>query len=302
MIAVSGHGLKEGSLPGEGNEMSILRVMVSAGIVAAGAAFAAEEAVSIPGSQYELPGILATPDTGSNYPGVLLIHGFASDKNEVGGFYSNLAALLADHGIASLRFDFPGSGDHATGFEVNNWSTFTRDADEAFDWIASQDGIDGERLAIVGFSLGGAIASNLAGNDDRVAALVLWSASGHMGSSQTDLYDTYYETAAAEGFAEADLGFRTANLSAEYFEGRFSAFPLFDIRSYTNPLLVVNGLLDTSVPVHTARDYVQSAGSLDVTLRILPESDHIFNVLSGDTTDSETVLQLTADWLDEKLN
>lgn len=268
----------------------------------AGAGLAAEEAVSIPGSQYELPGILATPDAAGDHPAVLLIHGFASDKNEVGGFYASLAAQLAERGIASLRFDFPGSGDHAVGFEVNNWSTFTRDAREAFDWLAEQDGVDPDRLALVGFSLGGAIASNLAGADERVAAVALWSAAGHMGSSQTDLYETYYDTAVAEGYAEADLGFRTANLSAEYFQGRFSAFPLFDIRSYTNPLLVVNGLLDTSVPVHTARDYVQSSGSFDVTLRILPESDHIFNVLSGDLTDSETVLQLTTDWLDQKLN
>lgn len=282
--------------------MSILRTALAAGVLLAGAAFAAEEAVAVPGSQYELPGILATPDTGDSHPAVLLIHGFASDKNEVGGFYANLAALLSERGIASLRFDFPGSGDHSVGFEVNNWSTFTRDAREAFDWLAEQDGIDADRLAIVGFSLGGAIASNLAGNDGRVKALVLWSAAGHMGSSQADLYETYYDTAVAEGYAEADLGFRTANLSAEYFQGRFSAFPLFDIRSYTNPLLVVNGLLDTSVPVHTARDYVQSSGSLDVTLRILPDSDHIFNVLTDDLTDSETVLELTAGWLDQKLN
>src|SRR5690625_988372 len=187
-------------------------------------------------------------------------------------------------------------------FESNNWSTFVRDAGEAFDWLAEQEHIDEERLALVGFSLGGAIASNLAGNDERVEALVLWSAAGHMGSSQTDLYETYYETAVQEGYAEADLGFRTANVSAEYFQGRFSAFPLYDIRNYTNPLLVINGQLDTSVPVHTARDYVQNSGSFDVTLRILPESDHIFNVLTEDLTDSQTVLDLTTDWLDEKLN
>ena len=68
------------------------------------------------------------------------------------------------------------------------------------------------------------------------------------------------------------------------------------------PLLVINGQLDTSVPVHTARDYVQNSGSFDVTLRILPESDHIFNVLTEDLTDSQTVLDLTTDWLDQKLN
>ena len=281
-----------------------LKVAIPAGILlaTAGITLAAEEAVNVPGSQYEHPAILSLPDTGADAPAVLLIHGFASDKNEVGGFYANLAAQLAERGIASLRFDFPGSGDHTVGFESNNWSTFIRDTGEVFDWLAAHDGVDSEHLAVVGFSLGGAIASNLAGNDDRVDALALWSAAGHMAGSQEDLYDTYYETAVTEGYAEADLGFRTANLSAEYFESRYSAFPLNDIRSYTGPLLLVNGLLDTSVPVHTARDYVQNAGSLDVTMRILPESDHIFNVLTDDLTDSQTVLDLTTNWLDERLN
>ncbi len=270
-------------------------------VAAAGLAFAAEEAVTIPGNQYDSPGILSLPEADAPAPAVLLIHGFASDKQEVGGFYSNLAALLADAGIASLRFDFPGSGDHTVGFESNNWNTFVRDAREAFEWLAGHEAVDAGRLGLVGFSLGGAIASNLAGNDERVSALVLWSAAGDMASSQTDLYDTYYQTAVADGWAEADLGFRTARLSAAYFEGRFSAFPLYDIRSYAGPLLVVNGALDTSVPVRTAREYVSSSGSSDVTLRIFPDSDHIFNVLSGDLTDSTAVLELTADWLTDRL-
>lgn len=278
-----------------------IKTLGLAALLLAGAASAAETAVTIPGSQYGSPGILSLPETDAPAPAVLLIHGFASDKEEVGGFYANLAAQLEEAGIASLRFDFPGSGDHETGFEVNNWSTYNRDAREAFDWLASQDGVDEERLAVVGFSLGGAIAAHLAGGDDRVTALALWSAAGHMADSQDALYDEYYETAVNDGWAEADLGFRTARLSREYFESRFSAFPLHDIRSYTGPLLVVAGELDESVPVHTARDFVQNSGSNEVTLRIFPESDHIFNVLSGDLTDSGAVLDLTATWLASQL-
>ena len=278
-----------------------IRTVAMAALLTAGTAFAAETAVTIPGSEYDSPGMFAFPEASGPVPAVLLIHGFASDKEEVGGFYASLAARLEAAGIASLRFDFPGSGDHAEGFEVNNWSTFTRDAREAFAWLEQQDGIDPSRLGLVGFSLGGAIAANLAGSDGRVSALALWSAAGHMADSQDDLYDEYYATAVEDGWAEADLGFRTARLSREYFESRFSAFPLFDIRSYAGPLLVVAGELDTSVPVQTARDFVQNSGSNDVTLRVFPESDHIFNVLTDDETDSEAVLDLTADWLASRL-
>src|SRR5690625_1207129 len=192
-----------------------IRTFAFSALLVTGSACAAETDVTVPGSAYDSPGVFALPEADAPVPAVLLIHGFASDKEEVGGFYADLAVALEAEGVASLRFDFPGSGDHEEGFEVNNWSTFTRDAREAFDWLAAQDGVDDTRLGVVGFSLGGAIAANLAGSEARVQALALWSAAGHMADSQDDLYETYYETAVEEGSAEADLGFRTAELSRE---------------------------------------------------------------------------------------
>lgn len=271
-------------------------------MVFGGALAQTEESVLIPGSQYDSPGILVLPVSGSDAAALLLIHGFASDKQEVGGFYERLAAELADEGIASLRFDFPGSGEHTVGFESNSFDTMRRDTKEALDWLAQQDGVDAERLGLVGFSLGGAIASSVAGQDERVKALVLWSAAGNLASSQSDLYDEYYEQAMREGSVNVDLGFRTVDLSPAYFESRFANFPLHDVRSYTGPLLIIHGEEDTSVPLATTREYLQNAGSRDITLRTLPGADHIFNVLTDDQSDAEQVIELTLDWVDERLD
>ena len=73
-----------------------------------------ESSVTIAG---HVPGTLSLPDNaGGKVPAVLLLHGFASQKDEVGNMYKRLAAKLAAQGIASLRIDFQGSGESKIPF------------------------------------------------------------------------------------------------------------------------------------------------------------------------------------------
>jgi fermentation-respiration switch protein FrsA (DUF1100 family) len=53
-------------------------------------------------------GTYVRPPGEGRFPAVLLLHGFASDRHEVGGLYAGLAGMLAGRGIASLRIDFRG--------------------------------------------------------------------------------------------------------------------------------------------------------------------------------------------------
>jgi hypothetical protein len=60
---------------------------------------------------------LTVPDGVTNAPAVLMLHGFGSQKNEVGDMYAREARTLADKGVASLRISFRGfgKGDRDTG-------------------------------------------------------------------------------------------------------------------------------------------------------------------------------------------
>ncbi|MEV6235222.1 alpha/beta fold hydrolase [Lentzea sp. NPDC051838] len=55
-----------------------------------------------------LAGTLVAPDHPKHV--VLLLHGEGSDRDQ-DGFYARLSTELADHGVASLRFDLPGHGE-----------------------------------------------------------------------------------------------------------------------------------------------------------------------------------------------
>ena len=73
-----------------------------------------ERHVEIQANGYTIPGTFTTRRAGgahAHYPAVLLLHGTASQKDEVGNMYLRLAQKLGRLGYASLRIDFAGSGD-----------------------------------------------------------------------------------------------------------------------------------------------------------------------------------------------
>lgn len=259
-----------------------------------------EVALKIPTPNYDIPAIITTPDAVGNYPGIVMVHGFGSEKNEVGNFYKRLAEKLANNGIATIRFDFPGSGDHALGFQHTDINRMITDTMFVLDWFEKHGNINTDKIGLLGFSLGGVVGSYVAGNDDRIKALALWSTPGNMAVSQSDLYESVYPETLEKDFVEVDLGWRKINLTKEYFESRYSVFPLFEITKYHNPLLVIAGENDELQPEY-ARQFAVRAGSFDVRLVIIPKGDHIYQVLTDDQTKAEEVIDLTNGWFVEKL-
>src|SRR5687767_10964644 len=96
--------------------------------------------VWIPAGDHQIPGILSLPKAGGaarSYPAVLMLHGFASHKDEVGDMYLREARALAQRGIASLRIDFAGTGDSQQPYTDNTWTGMVADAVTAYDWLVA---------------------------------------------------------------------------------------------------------------------------------------------------------------------
>jgi uncharacterized protein len=262
-----------------------------------------ERHVEIQANGYTIPGTFTTPRAGgahAHYPTVLLLHGTASQKDEVGNMYLRLAQKLGALGYASLRIDFAGSGDSKLPQTAFTYTEEVSDTETALTWLSHNAHVEANALGLVGFSQGGRVAATVAGTDPRVKAVATWSTWVEDGATAYLLYgpDVYHE-AQLHGQVTVDLGFRTWTYSLAFFESIKNSHPLQDIANYHGPLLGIDGSEDVLWP--QTKDELYAAGSYDETLHVVPGADHIYHVLDADQTQAEDVMNTTAAWFSQKL-
>ena len=134
------------------------------------------ETVAIPSESYDIPGTFVLPRSEAGVvPAVLMLHGYGSSADEVGGMYARLADALAAQGVGSLRIDFAGMGASEASTLEYTYDSMISDAAVALDWLVAQDGVDPERIGVQGFSMGSTVGAHLVGTDDRPIAFGSWS-------------------------------------------------------------------------------------------------------------------------------
>jgi dienelactone hydrolase len=263
-----------------------------------------EYRVDIPAGDHVIPAILAVPKAGgpnAEHPAVLMLHGFASYKDEVGEMYKREARYLAVAGYASLRIDFAGSGESAQPFVENDFDGMVADARTALDWLIDHSSTDDGRVGVLGFSLGSRVAATVAGTDDRVAAFASWSGDVNNGRDGWEgFFAAYYADAQADGSVVVDLGWTQIELGLAWFDTMDASRAQDAVGGFFGPLLAVAGEDDGDTPM-VARELILNAGSFDATLQIIPGADHIYHVLTPDQTFAEHVMLLTAEWFADKL-
>jgi uncharacterized protein len=182
------------------------------------------EAVEIATPGEQVPGVLFRPVITRKTPGVLLLHGLSSSKERMA---DSIGRALAERGIGSLAIDLPLHGAREGQVRdlspmrpfaiIAKWRLAVTDSVAALDFLAEHRGIDGSRLAIVGYSLGAFLSVQLAAEDSRIEGAVL-AAGG-------DLPD---------------------NVPFEKMV-RAVADPVKSIRRLNKPLLMINGEFDRTV-------------------------------------------------------
>lgn len=115
-----------------------------------------------------LVGDLAGVVPGREQPGVLLLHMLGSNRFS----WAPLVDALVARGYVTLAIDLRGHGD--TGGDVD-WDRARDDVAAALDYLATHEGVDGGRLAVVGASIGANLALVLAAGHPEVRAVVALS-------------------------------------------------------------------------------------------------------------------------------
>ena len=139
-----------------------------------------ETEITIRSEGIDISGVLHRPDklpaTGKA-PAIITIHGFGGSKIDQG--MVDACRAFRDWGYVALRLDMRGCGQ--SGGTPGRIISFDQVADtrNAVSWLAGQDGVDAEKICLLGDSMGGAVAAYTGSTDDRVAAVISVGGWGH---------------------------------------------------------------------------------------------------------------------------
>lgn len=225
----------------------------------------AEHLIAFDGPLGKLRGVLHIPDRDGHVPGIVLLHGFTGQHIEDQRLFVQAGRYLAEAGYAVLRMDFYGSGNSDGAFDEMTVHSEVDDAIAMLDWFCAQPGIDPDRFAVIGLSLGGAITALLAAFDRRVKAAVFWNA-----VAEPRLH--FGEIARDGPHAGVTGGMR---VSPAFLETFYAMDVIGAVQRYGGPGLVIRGTADDVVPAQEADALAAALGERG-TLRMIEDADHTF--------------------------
>ncbi|ACV59586.1 alpha/beta hydrolase family protein [Alicyclobacillus acidocaldarius] len=222
-----------------------------------------------------LRGMEHVPDEAANrpVPAAILFHGFTGTHIEPHQLFVKLSRALEAEGVAAFRFDFAGSGDSDGEFQDMTASSEIRDAKAILDWVRRDPRIDPDRVSLIGLSMGGYVASIVAGDEpDKVDRLVLLAPAGNM----ADIAEKQAEALGAAADADVvDLG---GNLVGRGLYEDLKQIDAFErAKPFRGKVLIIHGMEDQAVPYEVSLKYQNEVYGERARLHLIEEADHTFN-------------------------
>lgn len=254
-----------------------------------------QKAVELQSRGLILRGMLHVPEgSASKVPMVCIFHGFTGNKMEPHFIFVKLSRMLEKKGIASVRFDFGGSGESDGDFVDMTISGELEDAKAILDYAKTLDFVDVNNIGIVGLSMGGAVASMLAGDrKEDIKSLCLWAPAGNMG-------ELIIKGTREKGAQEMETsGFTDVGgllLGKGFIEDILKVDIFGKAAPYDKNVLLLHGDNDQTVPYSTSERYLEIYGTKSV-LHTIEGGDHTFNSKKWE----DEVLDYTIGFLEEEL-
>lgn len=225
-------------------------------------------------------------------PGVVFFHGFTGDRMESHWIFVKCSRALAEAGIASLRFDFGGSGESEGEFRKVTLQGEIADAKSAVEFLRRQKGIDPKRLGLLGLSLGGTIAASIAASV-KAQVLVLWASLAHPSQLRTLAERTTRLIPGGDGSRE----YSAHEISQRFLENIDKVQPLESIARFKGPTLIIHPEKDEFLALSHPKDYYQATGGGVKEKVIIPGADHTFTSVPWE----REVIARTVEWFGKYL-
>jgi hypothetical protein len=254
-----------------------------------------DEEVFIPGNGFSIAATLSKPEgLASRAPAVILVGGTGrQDRDELTDgvpVLGHLANAIADAGFLVVRYDKRGVGRSGGRVESATLADYADDALRVLRWLRERDDVDEDRIAMIGYAEGGAMAMLAARREKRVAALGLLAAPGRAGRELTLLQQerVLERAAASDADRQAKMALQQRVIEAVLGDGDWADIPSevrnqadtayfrswleFDpaelMEKLEQPVLVLTGALDAEYPP----DQAERLAALAREREDLPES------------------------------
>jgi alpha-beta hydrolase superfamily lysophospholipase len=264
--------------------------------------------VTIPANGFTIAATLTKPAAVGRlrHPAIALVGGSGQvDRDStVAGIpiLSQLAGGLSQQGYIVLRYDKRGVGQSGGRPEAATQRDYADDLIAIVKWLAKRDDVDERKIAVVGHSEGGILGMLAAAREKKIGALVLIATSGTTGAElileqqqrELDRLELGEDERARK--IELQKQIQEAVVSGTGWDALppevrkqadspwFRSLLLFDPASVMprvkQPILIVQGNLDTEVPAHHAEKLADLArarkkGAGPVEVVHLPGVNHL---------------------------
>ncbi|MDP4091751.1 MAG: alpha/beta fold hydrolase [Bacillota bacterium] len=235
-----------------------------------------QKSIEIQSRGLTLRGTLHLPDNQKGkIPVIIIFHGFAGNKTGPHFIFVRLSRLLEAKEIATVRFDFGGSGESDGKFKEMTITGELEDAKNILNYVKVQEFTDTGNIGVLGLSMGGAVAGMLAGErKNDIKALCLWAPAGNMGEIAVNDFigrqnlpklndDGFYDV---EGLLLGKVFVDDAEKLDIY--GKSAVFD--------KKILIIHGDSDEVVKLDASKRYVEYYGNRS-KLIVIEDADHTFN-------------------------
>lgn len=235
-----------------------------------------DEQAKILANGFSLAATVSKPDqaAGKPMPAVVLVGGSGpTDRDETVfniPIFGQLAGALADAGFLVVRYDKRGVGQSGGRAESATLADYAEDLRAVVKYVTERKDVDRKHVSVVGHSEGGSVAMIAAAKDKQIGALVLVAAIGvtgaelNLGQVQHALDRSDKPEAEKQATIDLQKKIQQAVLTGAGWDGVppairkqadtpwFQSFLAFDpakaMPGVRQPLLIVQGMLDTQVP------------------------------------------------------
>jgi dipeptidyl aminopeptidase/acylaminoacyl peptidase len=256
------------------------------------------ERVEVPYEGQHLPAwFFRAPGAAAKAPAVVCFDGLDNAK-ELSVFFAGVE--LARRGIHTLAIDGPGQGEALRLRKIPSRYDYEVPARAALAVMRERPEVDPDRIAVMGFSMGGYYAPRAAAMEPGFAACIAWG--GHfdyheawtrrrqlMESGSSRISAPKFQLPWVLGVADMDSAME-----------KLRDFTLAGIAEKMRcPFFCIHGENDTIVPVEFAKRLYEAVGSENKTLRILTAED--FGSEHCQEDNRQIGANIVADWIADTL-